>query len=197
MQGEERRQRSMLMVINVEERVPQEHPLTRVKQLAEAISRSCRRSSILLASRNRIAPDTPPDNQSTSYFKTLEVRGFTDDKSANGIFRWLHRQRMYPVLPGLGPGQLILYRDDTWRAGRYARGALCGFSRLHYAAQLDLAVIAIDRNRGIIGNSVVSQRALDLGYQKGIVGAVGRGLVVVMSLELHTVVLRRNGSRFP
>ena len=37
MRGEERRQRSMLMVMNVEERVPREHPLRRVKQLAEAV----------------------------------------------------------------------------------------------------------------------------------------------------------------
>jgi transposase len=37
MRGEERQQRSMLMVMNVEQRIPREHPLRRVKQLAEAV----------------------------------------------------------------------------------------------------------------------------------------------------------------
>ena len=48
----------------------------------------------------------------------------------------------------------------------------CG---LHDAAQQDLAVIAIDRNCNILRDAAVSQRALDLGYQEGIVGAFGRG----------------------
>jgi transposase len=37
MRGEERRQRSMLMVMNVEERVPEEHPLRLIKQLAAMV----------------------------------------------------------------------------------------------------------------------------------------------------------------
>src|SRR6202047_3968479 len=37
MRGEERQQRSMLMVLNLEQRVPQEHPLRRIKQLAEMV----------------------------------------------------------------------------------------------------------------------------------------------------------------
>jgi len=36
MRGEERRQRSMLVVVNLEERIPQEHPLRRIKQMADA-----------------------------------------------------------------------------------------------------------------------------------------------------------------
>jgi hypothetical protein len=36
MRGEERRQRSMLLVVNLEERIPKEHPLKRVKQMADA-----------------------------------------------------------------------------------------------------------------------------------------------------------------
>ena len=35
MRGEERRQRSMLVVVNLEERIPKQHPLTRIKQMAE------------------------------------------------------------------------------------------------------------------------------------------------------------------
>jgi hypothetical protein len=36
MRGEERRQQAMLMVLDAERRVPKEHPLRRIKQLAEA-----------------------------------------------------------------------------------------------------------------------------------------------------------------
>ena len=36
MRGEERRQRSMLMVVNLEERIPKEHPLRRIKLMADA-----------------------------------------------------------------------------------------------------------------------------------------------------------------
>jgi transposase len=35
MRGEERRQRPMLLVVNLEERIPKEHPLRRIKQMAE------------------------------------------------------------------------------------------------------------------------------------------------------------------
>src|SRR5215472_6261604 len=35
MRGEERRQRTMLLVVNLEERIPGEHPLRRIKQMAE------------------------------------------------------------------------------------------------------------------------------------------------------------------
>src|SRR5713226_4597745 len=37
MRGEERQQRSMLMVLNMEQRVAKEHPLRRIKQLAETV----------------------------------------------------------------------------------------------------------------------------------------------------------------
>src|SRR5262250_953092 len=37
MRGEERRQRPMLMVLNVEQRIAKDHPLRRVKQLADAV----------------------------------------------------------------------------------------------------------------------------------------------------------------
>src|SRR5229473_4094406 len=37
MRGEERQQRPMLMVLDLEQRVPKEHPLRRIKQLAETV----------------------------------------------------------------------------------------------------------------------------------------------------------------
>ncbi len=36
MRGQERRQRSMLLVVNLEERIPKEHSLRRIKQMADA-----------------------------------------------------------------------------------------------------------------------------------------------------------------
>jgi len=40
MRGEERQQRSMLMVMDVEQRVPREHPLRRIKQMTDAVLKS-------------------------------------------------------------------------------------------------------------------------------------------------------------
>ena len=57
-------------------------------------------------------------------------------------------------------------------------------------------MIAIDDNRGILDDSILSQRALNLGYQKGIVSAVSRGLVMVMPLKVRALVLCRDRARF-
>ena len=40
MRGEERQQRSMLMVMDVEQRVPREHPLRRIKQVTDTVLKS-------------------------------------------------------------------------------------------------------------------------------------------------------------
>ena len=40
MRGEERRQRSMLLVVNLEERIPKQHPLRRIKQMTELAAKS-------------------------------------------------------------------------------------------------------------------------------------------------------------
>ena len=51
MRGEERRQQAMLMVIDAERRVPKEHPLRRIKQLAEAALAELYRYSIRCTAR--------------------------------------------------------------------------------------------------------------------------------------------------
>ncbi len=56
-------------------------------------------------------------------------------------------------------------------------------------------MIAIDDNRGILGDPILGQRALNLGYQKGIVSAVSRGLVMVMPLKVRTLVVGRDRAR--
>ena len=45
MRGEERQQRSMLMVLNLEQRVPRDHPLRRIMQLAETVLQGCPQAS--------------------------------------------------------------------------------------------------------------------------------------------------------
>ncbi len=60
MRGEERRQRAMLMVIDPEQRVPKEHPLRRIKQLAEAALKEL--SPIFDAMYSEVGrPSIPPE----------------------------------------------------------------------------------------------------------------------------------------
>jgi hypothetical protein len=56
-------------------------------------------------------------------------------------------------------------------------------------------VVAIDNNRRTLGDSIVSERALDLGYQKGIVSALSRGLIMVMRLKV--VVMELDSTDLP
>lgn len=60
MRGEERQQRSMLIVMNVEERVPKEHPLRRIKQLAEAVLQELSPTFDQMYSRTG-RPSIPPE----------------------------------------------------------------------------------------------------------------------------------------
>jgi hypothetical protein len=57
MRGEERQQRSMLMVLNLEQRVlPKDHPLRRIKQLAETVPGAVR----------KFRPDVQRDRQAVA-----------------------------------------------------------------------------------------------------------------------------------
>jgi hypothetical protein len=98
-------------------------------------------------------------------------------------------------LRSLAPRQLIVYRDDTGRGGRYSGGAFGVISGVHDPGQQDLPVIAIDNQRRTIRYSIVSERAFDLGDQKSIVGPVSRGLVMMMRIDANTVVAGREGAR--
>ena len=60
MRGEERQQRSMLMVKTVEQRIPREHPLRRVKQLAEAVLQELSPTFDRMYSRSG-RPSIPPE----------------------------------------------------------------------------------------------------------------------------------------
>jgi hypothetical protein len=51
MRGADKRQRAMLVVINPEQRIPQGHPLRRVKALADAALMELRRCSMRCTAR--------------------------------------------------------------------------------------------------------------------------------------------------
>ena len=95
----------------------------------------------------------------------------------------------------LVPGELIFDRDNTRSTGCNIRSVLGVGRGLHYAAQQDLAVIAIDHNCNILPDAVLSKRALHFGYQEGIIGAFIRRQVVVMPLQIRTVVFGVDGTR--
>ena len=69
MRGEERQQRSMLMVMNVEQRIPREHPLRRVKQLAEAVLQE------LSPLRSDVQPERPALDSARASAQSLAADG--------------------------------------------------------------------------------------------------------------------------
>src|SRR5215831_11305609 len=92
MRGEERRQRSMLLVINLEERVPGEHPLRRIKQLADAAVKEL--SPIfdqLYSALGR--PSIPPErllkaSLLMALYTVRSERMFCEQLAYNLLFRW-------------------------------------------------------------------------------------------------------------
>ena len=95
MRGEERRQRSMLMVMNVEERVPREHPLRRVKQLAETVLKEL--SSIFDAMYSATGrPSIPPErllkaSLLMALYTVRSERLFCSSCSRTSTSRWTAR----------------------------------------------------------------------------------------------------------
>src|SRR5262245_45210281 len=92
MRGEERRQRSMLLVINLAERVPGEHPLRRIKQLADAAVKEL--SSLfdqLYSALGR--PSIPPErllkaSLLMALYTIRSERMFCEQLAYNLLFRW-------------------------------------------------------------------------------------------------------------
>jgi transposase len=92
MRGEERRQRSMLMVMNVEERVPEEHPLRRIKQLAEMVLKEL--SPIFDSMYSETGrPSIPPErllkaSLLMALYTVRSERLFCEQLNYNLLFRW-------------------------------------------------------------------------------------------------------------
>lgn len=92
MRGEERRQRAMLMVLNVEERIGPGHPLRRIKPLADAVLRE------LSPTFNRMystvgRPSIPPERLLKAallmaLYTVRSERMFCEQLGYNLLFRW-------------------------------------------------------------------------------------------------------------
>ena len=92
MRGEGRRQRSMLMVIDLEQRVPKEHPLRRIKQLTEAVLEEL--SSIFDQMYSAFGrPSIPPErllkaSLLMALYTVRSERLFCEQLEYNLLFRW-------------------------------------------------------------------------------------------------------------
>src|SRR5262245_47917444 len=92
MRGAERRQRSMLLVINLEERVPAEHPLRRIKQLADgAVKELSPLFEQMYSPLGR--PSIPPErllkaSLLMALYTIRSERMFCEQLDYNLLFRW-------------------------------------------------------------------------------------------------------------
>src|SRR6516164_8090716 len=92
MRGEGRRQRSMLMMMDLEQRVPKEHPLRRIKQLTQAVLEE------LSATFDRMysaigRPSIPPErllkaSLLMALYTVRSERLFCEQLEYNLLFRW-------------------------------------------------------------------------------------------------------------
>ena len=92
MRGDVRRQRSMLMVIDLEQRVPKEHPLRRIKQLTEAVLEEL--SAIFDQMYSAVGrPSIPPErllkaSLLMALYTVRSERLFCEQLEYNLLFRW-------------------------------------------------------------------------------------------------------------
>src|SRR5207245_461252 len=92
MRGEERQQRSMLMVLNLEQRVPQDHPLRRIKQLAETVLEELSASFDRMYSATG-RPSIPPErllkaSLLMALYTVRSERMLCEQLDYNLLFRW-------------------------------------------------------------------------------------------------------------
>jgi transposase len=92
MRGEERRQRSMLLVINLEERIPKEHPLRRIKLLADTVLKGLSATfDQMYSALGR--PSIPPErllkaSLLMALYTIRSERMFCEQLTYNLLFRW-------------------------------------------------------------------------------------------------------------
>src|SRR5216683_2205587 len=103
MRGEERQQRSMLMVLNLAQRVPREHPLRRIKQLAETVLQGLSASFDRMYSATG-RPSIPPErllkaSLLMALYTVRSERLLCEQLDYNLLFRWF-------LGDGVGRGEL-------------------------------------------------------------------------------------------
>ena len=92
MRGEERRQRSMLLLVNLEERIPKDHPLTSIKQMADLALRQL--SPIFDEIYSVLGrPSIPPErllkaSLLIALYTIRSERMFCEQLDYNLLFRW-------------------------------------------------------------------------------------------------------------
>src|SRR5215469_1216682 len=92
MRGEERRQRSMLLVIDLEERIPAEHPLRRIKAMANAVLKEL--SPFFDQMYSALGrPSIPPErllkaSLLIALYTVRSERMFCEQLAYNLLFRW-------------------------------------------------------------------------------------------------------------
>src|SRR5579864_27274 len=92
MRGEERQQRSMLMVVKLEQRVAQDHPLRRIKQLAETVLQGLSASFDRMYSATG-RPSVPPErllkgSLLMALYTVRSERLLCEQLDYNLLFRW-------------------------------------------------------------------------------------------------------------
>lgn len=92
MRGEERQRRPILMVLNLEQRIAKEHPLRRIRQLADAVLKDL--SSVFDQMYSAVGrPSIPPERllKAPLLMALYTVRGermFCEQLDYNLLFRW-------------------------------------------------------------------------------------------------------------
>src|ERR1700730_15811459 len=92
MRGEERQQRSMLMVLNLEQRVPKDHPVGRVNQLEETVLQELSPSFDRMYSATG-RPSIPPErllkaSLLMALYTVRSERLLCEQLDYNLLFRW-------------------------------------------------------------------------------------------------------------
>src|SRR6201981_2906167 len=92
MRGEEQRQRSMLVVVNLEERIPKEHPIRLIKELAEVALKEL--SPLFEQMYSEVGrPSIPPErllkaSLLMALYTVRSERMFCEQLDYNLLFRW-------------------------------------------------------------------------------------------------------------
>jgi transposase len=92
MRGEEQRQRPMLMVVNVEQRIARDHPLRRIKQMADAVLKDL--SPVFDQMYSAVGrPSIPPErllkaSLLMALYTVRSERMFCEQLDYNLLFRW-------------------------------------------------------------------------------------------------------------
>jgi len=89
----------------------------------------------------------------------------------------------------LFPPELIHNSYDSRGTRRNLTGMPCFFLRSYDPTKSNRAMIAIDRYRVSVSDSIFGQIALHLGYQQVIFRTVGRRLIVVAGRCLQALIL--------